>query len=82
MRYENEPDQAANNQGYSGENYCLLQYIHVLLLISIMSLATGARSNISRLDEAQCKFVCRNVCIEESLVARVRRVTHKISLQL
>jgi hypothetical protein len=43
MRYENEPDQAADNQGHSDENYYLLQYVHIHLLISIMRLATRIR---------------------------------------
>jgi hypothetical protein len=29
MRYENEPDQAANNQGHRDENYYLLQHVHI-----------------------------------------------------
>jgi hypothetical protein len=43
MRYENEPDQPANNQGHSDENYYLLQYFHILLLFRITGLATGIR---------------------------------------
>jgi len=32
MRYKNEPDQAANNQGHRDKNYYLLQHVHIFLL--------------------------------------------------
>jgi hypothetical protein len=45
MRYKYKPAHAANNKGYSGENDQLLQYVHVLLLISLICSATGMRRN-------------------------------------
>jgi len=43
MRYENEPDEAANNQGHSEENNYFLQYFHIFLLVSITRFATTIR---------------------------------------
>jgi len=40
MRYENEPDEAANNQGHSDENNYFLQYFHICPHVSITRLAT------------------------------------------
>jgi hypothetical protein len=47
MRYKNEPAHAPNYKGNSGENNYLLQYVHDVLLISLIYLATAKRRNLN-----------------------------------
>lgn len=45
MRDENEPDQAAYNGSNRDKNYYLLQHIHILLLINVVSFMYWWRQN-------------------------------------